>query len=242
MSVRNLSRIKILILLCVLAPVFTFFYLDFGKYVTLSFIQNQQATLLIYYAAHRTHVVVGFFILYLLATAFSVPIATLLTLLSGALFGLPQGLILVSFSSTLGATCAFLMARFIAKAWVQARYATPLSRLENGFKAEGAFYLFALRLTPIFPFFLVNIIMGILPIRTRTFYWVSQCGMLPATAVYVYAGTQIAQIKQISDIASPSVLATFCLLGLFPLLAKKMMGWVRTQRHPETCGEENGTV
>ena len=153
-----------------------------------------------------------------------------MTLLGGALFGFWQGLISVSFASTIGATLAFLLSRFLLKDWIQGRYQKQLATLNEGFMKEGAFYLFALRLIPVFPFFLVNILTGVMPIKTRHFYSASQLGMLPGTAVYVYAGTELGKIQSLSDIASPSLLAAFIVLGLFPLIAKKIVAALRGRR------------
>ncbi len=172
---------------------------------------------------------IGFFILYLLITAFSLPAASLMTLIAGSLFGFWQGLLLVSFASSLGATLAFLMARFILGEKLKQRFSQQLPRFHQGFKEEGAFYLFALRLVPLFPFFMVNLLMGLLPIKTWTFYWVSQLGMLAGTCVYVYAGTELGKIRQLSDISSPGLIAAFVLLGLFPLISKKLMHYFRAK-------------
>ena len=150
-------------------------------------------------------------------TAFSLPGAVILTLAGGGIFGLGWGLLLVSFASSVGATLAFLAARFVLRDWVQARMGNRLAEINKGIAREGALYLFSLRLIPVVPFFVINLVMGLSTLRTWTFYWVSQVGMLAGTAVYVNAGTQLAGISSLRDIASPGLLGAFVLLGLFPL-------------------------
>lgn len=171
-----------------------------------------------------------FFAGYVAVTAFSLPAAAFLTLLAGALFGAVWGTVLVSFASTLGATLAMLMARFILRDSLQSKYSQQLAGINQGFAAEGAFYLFALRLVPVVPFFMVNLLMGLLPIRTQTYFWVSQLGMLPGTAVYVYAGTALATITSLNDIVSPQLLLAFALLGLLPLATKFSLKYLRKRR------------
>jgi pyruvate/2-oxoglutarate dehydrogenase complex dihydrolipoamide dehydrogenase (E3) component/uncharacterized membrane protein YdjX (TVP38/TMEM64 family) len=165
----------------------------------------------------------GFFLAYIAATGLSLPGATLLTLAAGAIFGLLWGTLLVSFASALGATAAFLLSRFLLRDWVQARFGARLRAINDGVANEGAFYLFTLRIVPAVPFFMVNLAMGPTPIPVRTFYWVSQLGMLPATLIYVNAGTQLAAIDSPAGILSPALLGAFVLLGIFPLIAKKLV-------------------
>jgi len=153
-------------------------------------------------------------------------------LLGAALFGFWTSLLLVSFASTLGATLAFLSSRFLLRDWVQGKFGDKLNAINQGVERDGAFYLFSLRLIPVFPFFLINLLMGLTPISTARFYLVSQIGMLPGTAVYLNAGTQLAQIESLSGIVSPSVLASFALLGLFPIVAKWVMA--KFKQSPET--------
>ena len=221
--------IKIGLLILLLSAITAFFVLDLGQYATLDYAKEQQYTLLEYYEQNTVLVLAVFGLTYVLVTALSLPAAAVLTLLGGALFGFPVGLVMVSFASTIGATLAFLMARFLAHDYVQKNYSRQLSKINAGFKREGAFYLFALRLVPAFPFFMINVVMALMPIKAQTFYWVSQLGMLPGTAIYVYAGTQLAQIDTLSDIASPSLLIAFALLGLFPLIAKKLVQFMRKE-------------
>jgi dihydrolipoamide dehydrogenase len=171
-----------------------------------------------------------FFALYVAVTGLSLPGAALLTLIAGAIFGLLWGTLIVSFASTLGATLAFLVARFLLRDWVQSRFSEKLKAVNRGVAKDGPFYLFTLRLVPLFPFFVINLVMGLSPIRATTFYWVSQIGMLPGTLVYVNAGTQIASIDSLNGILSPTLLASFALLGVFPLLAKKLVAFIKARR------------
>ncbi|PUZ92733.1 TVP38/TMEM64 family protein, partial [Vibrio vulnificus] len=161
--------------------------------------------------------------------AFSVPGATVVTLLGAALFGFWYSLLLVSFASTIGATIAFLSSRYLLKDWVQARFGDKLSAINQGVEKDGAFYLFSLRLIPVFPFFLINLLMGLTPISIGRYYLTSQIGMLPGTAVYLNAGTQLADINSLSGILSPTVLASFALLGVFPIAVKWIMSKFRPQ-------------
>ena len=172
----------------------------------------------------------AYFLIYVAVTALSLPGAAVMTLAGGALFGLGIGTLLVSFASSIGATLAFLVSRFLLRDWVQARYGERLGAINPGMEKDGAFYLFTLRLVPVFPFFIINLLMGLTPIRTRTFYWVSQVGMLAGTLVYVNAGTQLARLDSLSGILSPGLLASFALLGVFPLLAKRLVAWVQARK------------
>ncbi|SBS34894.1 Dihydrolipoyl dehydrogenase [Marinomonas aquimarina] len=175
-------------------------------------------------------ITLAFFVLYVLVTALSIPGATLMTLAGGALFGLGWGLAIISFASTLGATLAFIGARYFLRDWVQGRFQQRLKAINQGVEQDGAFYLFTLRLVPVFPFFLINLLMGLTPLKTWTFYWVSQVGMLAGTAVYVNAGTQLAQIDGLGAIVSPSLLFSFALLGFFPWLAKLLLSLIKKRR------------
>ncbi len=228
---QKLLKIGLLILFAI--AIYAFFALDLQQYATLDYIKSQQQTLHDYYQQNSFSVVAVFSLAYITVTALSLPIATVFTLLGGALFGFVNGLIIVSFTSTIGATLAFLMARFLLRDWVQNKYGKYLGKLNVGFAREGAFYLFALRLVPAFPFFLVNMLMALLPIKTWKFFWVSQLGMLAGTAVYVYAGTELSKISAFSDIASPKLLLAFTMLGIFPLFAKKTLTLLRRKSHEQ---------
>lgn len=202
---------------------------NFGQYLTLENAKAQQAELAAFISENFVVAVLTYFLAYVAITAFSIPGAAVVTLLGGALFGFSTGLLIVSFASAIGATLAFLSSRFLLRDWVQDKFGEKLSAINNGVKKDGAFYLFSLRLIPVFPFFLINLLMGLTPISTARYYVVSQLGMLPGTAVYINAGTQLAQIDSLSGIASPTVLASFALLGIFPVIAKWVMAKIRTE-------------
>ncbi len=175
-------------------------------------------------------VVVLFFIVYVAVTALSLPLATWMTLAAGALFGFGTGLLIVSFASTIGATLAFLAARYLLRDWVHERFGSRLDAVDAGIERDGPFYLFTLRLIPVVPFFAVNLLMGLTPIRVWIFYLVSQIGMLAGTAVYVNAGTQLAQLDSLSGVVSAPILLSFALLGIFPWIAKFILGLVKRRR------------
>ena len=229
----NKKYIQIAIVLIIIGAVFAFSALDLQSYANLDYIKSQQTNLESYYNDNKLLVITVFGAVYVLVTALSLPAAAILTLLSGALFGLVVGTLMASFASSIGATLAFLMARFVARDYVQTKLAKPLEKFNEGFVKEGPFYLFALRLVPAFPFFVVNIVMALLPIKAFTFYWVSQLGMLAGTVVYVYAGTQLAQIDSLSDIVSPPLILAFVLLGIFPIVAKKVIALLRKENPNE---------
>lgn len=171
-----------------------------------------------------------FFAAYVAVTSLGLPGAAVMTMAGGALFGFVEGVVLASFASTLGATLSCLSARYLLRRWVQQRFGSRLEPVNLGIQREGAFYLFTMRLIPVLPFFAINLLMGLTPMPARTFAWVSQLGMLPATAVFIYAGTRLALVESLSDVLSPELLAAFMLLGLFPLLARKLVSWLRSRR------------
>ena len=207
-----------------------FFAFDLGRYLTLDFFRSQQAAISAYVAANPVRAGLLFFLVYVAVTGLSLPGAAIMTLAAGAVFGLLWGTVIVSFASSFGATIAFLASRFVLRDWVQGRFGDKLKPINAGVEKEGAFYLFALRLVPAFPFFIINLVMGLTPIRTRTFYWVSQVGMLAGTIVYIYAGTQISQITSLGGILSPGLLLAFLLLGIFPLAAKKALHAIKARK------------
>jgi pyruvate/2-oxoglutarate dehydrogenase complex dihydrolipoamide dehydrogenase (E3) component/uncharacterized membrane protein YdjX (TVP38/TMEM64 family) len=207
-----------------------FFAFDLGRFLTLDALKASQITFAAWYAESPWLVAGIYFLIYIAVTALSLPGAVIMTLAGGALFGLWTGLLLVSFASSIGATLAFLASRFLLRDWVQSRFGGRLAAINGGMAKDGAFYLFTLRLVPVFPFFIINLVMGLTPIKTRTFYWVSQVGMLAGTAVYVNAGTQLAQLEGLSGILSPGLLGSFVLLGIFPLLAKKLVAIVQARK------------
>ena len=217
-----MKALKLSILALLLSAIMAVFIFKLGQFAKLSYIKEQQALLVGYYQANQLLVILAFALIYLAVTALSLPLAAILTLLSGALFGFVKGLIIVSFASTIGATLAFLASRFLFRELVQTKYAKALSKLNDGIKKEGAFYLFALRLVPAIPFFMINLLMGLTPIKSKIFYLISQLGMLPGSAIYVYAGTELGKIENLDDITSPSLLIALALLGLLPIILKKL--------------------
>ncbi|MFM2589361.1 TVP38/TMEM64 family protein [Vibrio sp. TBV020] len=220
---------KKIILGIIFVLLIVFLGMNFGQYLTLENAKAQQAELAQYIRNNFIVAALTYFLAYVAITAFSIPGAAVVTLLGGALFGFSTGLLIVSFASAIGATLAFLSSRFLLRDWVQGKFGEKLSAINKGVEKDGAFYLFSLRLIPVFPFFLINLLMGLTPISTARYYLVSQLGMLPGTAVYINAGTQLAQIDSLSGIVSPTVLASFALLGLFPVIAKWVMAKFRTE-------------
>jgi len=228
--VFGLKRTQALVLLAIGLAVAAFIALDLQRFVTLDEIKSRQAAVAAYRDAHPLPAAAAFAVLYVAMTGLSLPGAAVLSLAGGALFGLLWGTVLVSFASTIGATLAFLAARFLFRDAVAARFADRLRAVDAGIAKEGAFYLFTLRLVPAFPFFLVNLAMGLTALPARTFYWVSQIGMLPATIVFVNAGTELGQVTSLRGILSPTLFVSFALLGVFPLLARRIVGGVRMRR------------
>lgn len=225
MSGRQLR--KIAILASVLALIGLFWFFDFGHYLTLDYIKESQARFSELYEAHRFLVIGGYMAVYILVTALSLPGAVIMTLAGGGMFGLTVGTVVISFASTIGATLACLVARTLLRDWVERRFGDRLSAINEGIGREGGFYLFTLRLVPLFPFFVINLVMGLTAMRLSTFFWVSQLGMLPGTLVYVNAGRELAKIDSVSGILSPTFLVSFAILGLFPLIAKKLLPILR---------------
>lgn len=221
---------KTLLITALLSAIAAFFIFDLQQYFSLDYIKAQQDAFAAHYAANTLSTLLIFFVIYLAVTALSLPGAAIMTVLAGALFGLVTGVIMVSFASTLGATLAFMVSRYVLRDSLRARYPDKLQAINAGIAKEGALYLFALRLVPLFPFFLINLLMGITNFRTKTFYWVSQLGMLAGTVVYVYAGTQLAQLDSLAGILSPGIIVAFVLLGTFPLVAKKIMDRIRANK------------
>ena len=204
-----------------------FFVLDLHKVITLENFQTQREVVLDFYGDNTLLTICLFMLVYISVTGLSLPGASIMTLIAGAIFGLPVGLVLVSFASTIGASIAFVFARYLFRDLVQRRFESALKPINEGVEREGAFYLFALRLVPAVPFFAINVGMGLTPIRLWTFYWVSQIGMLAGTAVYVNAGQQLGSLESLGDIVSPMLIGSFVLLGLFPLIAKKVVELVK---------------
>jgi pyruvate/2-oxoglutarate dehydrogenase complex dihydrolipoamide dehydrogenase (E3) component/uncharacterized membrane protein YdjX (TVP38/TMEM64 family) len=207
-----------------------FFAFDLGRYLSLDALKSQQVAIESFRADRPWLAAAIYFVLYVTVTALSLPGAALMTLAGGAVFGLWWGTLIVSLASSLGATLALLASRFLLRDWVAGRFGERLAAIDAGIRREGAFYLFTLRLVPVFPFFVINLLFGLTAMKGRTFYWVSQLGMLAGTVVYVNAGTQLAQVESLAGIVSPGLLLSFALLGVFPLLAKKLVDVVRAKQ------------
>ncbi|SHE21748.1 FAD-dependent oxidoreductase [methanotrophic endosymbiont of Bathymodiolus puteoserpentis (Logatchev)] len=214
---------RIILLVFIAAFISVFFYFDLGHYLTLETLKSKQAVIENYRAANPALAVTLYMLVYVVVTGLSLPGATILTLAGGAVFGVLWGTLIVSFASSIGATLAFLAARFLFRDTVKAKFGTRLKEIDRGVSEDAGLYLFTLRLVPIFPFFMINLLMGLTNMRTWTFYWVSQIGMLAGTIVYVNAGTQLAKIDSLTGILSPALLGSFVLLGLFPLIAKRIV-------------------
>lgn len=221
---------RIIIVLVVASLVTSYFLFDLGRFFSLEYLKSSRETFQGLYAEHTFVVLGGYFLLYVTATALALPAATVITLAGGALFGLVTGTIVVSFASTIGASVAFLVSRYLLRDWVQARFGDKLEKINHGIEKDGAFYLFTLRLIPVFPFFVINTVIGLTPMRLTTYYWVSQIGMFPATIVYVNAGKELGQIDSLSGLLSPSLIISFAILGIFPLVMKKALGWYQSRR------------
>lgn len=225
-----MNKKKTLLLLVIVSLIALWLHFDLGQYLTLEFIKQEQLALQAKIESQLFTAYLSFFVLYIAVTALSLPGAAILTLLGAALFGFWPSLIIISFASTIGATLAFLSSRYILQDWVQQRFGQRLATINQGIENEGAFYLLTLRLIPVVPFFLINLLMGLTPIKTRTFFFVSQLGMLAGTAIYVNAGTQLSNINSLSEIISFPVLISLVLLGIFPLLAKALINYIKSQK------------
>jgi pyruvate/2-oxoglutarate dehydrogenase complex dihydrolipoamide dehydrogenase (E3) component/uncharacterized membrane protein YdjX (TVP38/TMEM64 family) len=221
---------KWIVVLLVALAIGAFIALDLGRYLNLEALRQSQAALAAHYASNPWTLRAAFFAIYVAVASLSLPGAAILTLAGGGVFGLGWGLLLVSFASSIGATVSFLAARFVLRDAVQARFGVRLADINQGVARDGALYLFSLRLIPVVPFFVINLLMGLTAMPARTFYWVSQLGMLAGTAVYVNAGTRLAELRSLQDVASPQVLGAFVLLGLFPLAAKAVMGFIQKRK------------
>ena len=231
---------KALLLMALALAIAAFVALDLGHWLTLEGLKAAQSRVESLRDDAPLATAAGFFVLYVVVTALSLPGAAVMTIAGGAFFGLAWGTLLVSFASSLGATLAFLVSRYLFRDWVQRRFGGRLAALDEGIARDGGFYLFTLRLVPVFPFFMINLLMGLTAIRATTFYWVSQLGMLAGTVVYVNAGTQLARLDSLAGLLSPPLVLSFVLLGIFPLVARKIVdraqrrrvyrGWTRPRR------------
>jgi dihydrolipoamide dehydrogenase len=231
-----MSRTKLVVLAIIVVLVSAGLWLDLHQFITLENFRTSQSTVDNWVAVNPVLAALTFFILYIVITAVNIPGAAAMTLIGGALFGLVQGTVLVSFASTIGATLAFLLSRYLLRDYVEQRFASTVARINKGIATDGPYYLFTLRLIPAFPFFVINMVMGLTRLRVPTYYWVSQIGMLPATIVYVNAGTQIGQVDSLVGILSPQLIGSFVLLGVFPLLARKLLASFNARKLRHSAG------
>lgn len=240
----NTKIVQRLVILAIgVLAVFLFIAFDLDQYLTLSYLKESQENFQSMYQKNRLTVISIYMLIYIAVTALSLPGAAVMTLAGGALFGFWVGLVAVSFASTLGATLACAVSRFLLQDWVQGRFGDKLKMINEGIEKEGAFYLFTLRLIPVVPFFVINLVSGLTKIPLFTFFWVSQVGMLAGTAVYVNAGKEISKIDSLSGILSPTLIISFVILGLFPITVKKLMTIYRKRTGKEIDGKgENGSI
>ncbi|MEA2116385.1 MAG: TVP38/TMEM64 family protein [Thermodesulfobacteriota bacterium] len=228
--IKKLVIVGVILVLIILFKIF-----GLGQYLTLDYLKAQQAAFTSLYNGHPVTVIGVYMLIYIVVTALSLPGAAVMTLAGGAMFGLVTGTIVVSFASTIGATLACLVARYLLRDGVQKKFGDKLVKINEGMEKEGGFYLFSLRLVPIFPFFIINLVMGLTSIPLRTFFWVSQLGMLPGTIVYVNAGKELAKIDSLSGILSPGLLISFILLGLLPIITKKLLSLLRQRKFSDNA-------
>ncbi|HEX4764579.1 MAG TPA: FAD-dependent oxidoreductase [Usitatibacter sp.] len=225
-----MSKGKLAVVALIVAAIAAFFAFDLKQYLSLEVIKSQSESLKALVAANPVKTAATFFAIYVAVTGLSLPGAGILTLVAGAVFGFLWGVVLVSFASSIGATIAFLASRYLLRDWVQSKFARFLKPINEGIEKDGAFYLLSMRLIPQIPFFVINLVMGLTPIRTTTFYWVSQVGMFAGTLAYVYAGTQLAQVTSVKDVLSPGLITAFLILAVFPLAAKKIVDGIRARK------------
>jgi len=228
----KLKKILILIVIVGLVVAVKVFHLD--QYLTLSYLKGSLDTLKALYETHSLMVITGYFLVYVLTTSLSLPGASSLGIAGGALFGFWTATIVVSFASSIGATLACLVSRFLLRDWLQSKFGDKIAKINEGIETEGAFYLFTLRLIPVFPFWLINLAMGLTKMSLFKFYWVSQIGMLAGTMVFVNAGKELAKIESISSILSPRLIISFALIGIFPIVVKKLVALYRSRRKKTT--------
>ena len=221
---------KAILALVLIGAIAAYFAFDLGQFLSLENFKASQAEIVAAKDANPALYIAGFFLLYVAVTGLSIPGAAIMSLVAGALFGVVIGTLIVSFASTIGATLAFLSSRYLLRDWVQGKFGERLRAVDDGLEKDGAFYLFTLRLIPVFPFFVINLLMGLTRIKTGTFFWVSQIGMLPATIVFVNAGTQISRIESTAGLLSPTLIASFVALAFFPWAAKAIVAVVKRSR------------
>ncbi|HYX34779.1 MAG TPA: TVP38/TMEM64 family protein [Oligoflexus sp.] len=221
----RLSWQKMLLVLVLVLVLALFFYLDLGRYFTIAQLKETKQQLLDYYETHQLTTIAVYLFIYIVASSLSLPGALSLTFAAGAIFGPWLGALLASVASTLGATGAFLSARYLVGASIQRRYAGRLEAINRGFRAEGAFYLLSLRLFAVIPYFIINLVMGLTPISTRTFLWATQLGMLPVIVLYSYTGTELSEIESVRDLFSLRLILSFIAMALLPIVARKLIQW-----------------
>jgi uncharacterized membrane protein YdjX (TVP38/TMEM64 family) len=224
------ARTRLVVAVVVALLIGAFFLFDLGEYASLEFLKRVHGDALRYVHENPLLSSVGYFVIYVLVTGLSLPGAAVMTLGAGAIFGLVWGVVLVSFASSVGASIAMLVSRLLLRDWVQERFASQLGSVNEGLARDGEFYLFGLRMVPLFPFFVINLVMGLTRLSLWQFYWVSQVGMLAGTVVFVFAGTQLAEVRSVGDVLSPGLIAALSLLGAFPLLSRWVLGWLRRLR------------
>ncbi len=215
--------IKSFIIIFFLLSMMAGFFFDIGQYLSFETIKEQHEKLILLIESNFIFYFILFFFIYIIVTAFALPFAAIKTVLAGALFGLIPGVILTSFASSIGSTLCFLMSRFVLRDFVQNKYSKYLDKINKGIKEDGIYYLFFLRLSPIFPFFIINLVFGLTKMKTMTFYIISQIGMLIGTVIFVNAGVQLSKINSMSDILSFNLILSFILIGLVPLIIKKLI-------------------
>ena len=233
----KLKKILILVIIVGLILAVKVFHLD--QYLTLSYLKGSLDSLKSLYENHRLMVITGYFLIYVLTTSLSLPGASPLGIAGGALFGFWTATIVVSFASTIGATLACLVSRFLLRDWIQNKFGDRVKKVNEGIEKEGAFYLFTLRLIPVFPFWLINLTMGLTTMSLFKFYWVSQIGMLPGTMVFVNAGKELAKIESLKGILSPGLIVSFALIGIFPIAVKKLIALYRSRKGKNSANAGN---
>jgi uncharacterized membrane protein YdjX (TVP38/TMEM64 family) len=221
---------RIAIIGAIIGLIVLFKVLGLGQYLTLDYLKSSQEKFAVLYSSNQVAVIAVYMLIYIAVTALSLPGAAVMTLAGGAMFGFWVGFVVVSFASTIGATLACFVARFLLRDWVQNKFGEKLTAINDGIAREGAFYLFSLRLVPIFPFFVINLLLGLTNMKLLTFYWVSQVGMLPGTMVFVNGGKELAKIDSLAGILSPGLIISFVILGLFPITVKKLLAWYKRRQ------------
>jgi len=224
-------KIKILIIAMIVVAICSYYYFCLEKFLSLEYVQSHLDFMKVYKQQHFEVFAAIFFLAYIMVAALSIPGALILTITSGALFGLFWGIIISSFASSIGATLAFLASRLILREWVQNKYRDYLVPINKGIEKEGAFYLFSIRMIPLFPFFVTNLLMGLTSISVSSFYLVSQIGMFLGTIVYVNAGTELSKITSLSGLLSTPILLSFAFLGMLPLVTKYIVSFIRQRNH-----------